>query len=161
MRRSALFGLLLLLPGCQSYVGSPLVGADDFIGDTHTFHLNPNAPVDAMAPPDAANLERVRGLEPTVEPVLADEGNIWPGPPAPMPTLADLEKAQMEEQGSPNAAPAITMPRGEPSPSTSPADDNDKPYTVKKGGGILIPNGDGTSTLVAPDGTVSTVPTPK
>jgi hypothetical protein len=30
-----------------------------------------------------------------------------------------------------------------------------------QGGGILIPNGNGTSTLVMPNGTISTVPTPK
>jgi hypothetical protein len=35
-------------------------------------------------------------------------------------------------------------------------------YTAPGGGmGIVVPNGNGTSTLIAPDGTVTTVPNPR
>ena len=36
MRRIALLGLIVLLPGCE-YASSPFVGFGGFIGDTHSF----------------------------------------------------------------------------------------------------------------------------
>ena len=75
MRRIALLGLTLLLPACESYVGNPLAGFGGFIGDTHTFHLNPNRPTG-----DAPNLLRAEGKDVEQEPLTPEPGNVWPAP---------------------------------------------------------------------------------
>ncbi len=89
MWRIALLGLTLLLPACESYVGNPLAGFGGFIGDTHTFHLNPNQPTG-----DAPNLLRAEGKDVEQEPLTPEAGNVWPRPAAPEPTLEDLERVQ-------------------------------------------------------------------
>jgi hypothetical protein len=105
MRRIALLGLILLLPGCK-YAGNPFDGFPGFIADTHSFHLNPNAPV-----AQSENERLVRGEDVTVEPLLPEKGNVWPGPPAPIPTLQDVQKLNNLE-----LLPAPTIPQQPPSP---------------------------------------------
>jgi hypothetical protein len=91
MRRIALLGLTILLPaalaGCQQFVGNPTVGMGGFIGDTMTTHLNPNAPA-----PVVENEKRVRGVAVAQAPLLPEKGEVWPGPPPPIPTLEDVQK---------------------------------------------------------------------
>ena len=111
MRRIA-FGLSLLLSGCNA-VGNPFVGFGGFIADTHTIKRGPNQPAG-----DSTNMQRVRGEEPTTEPLLPEPGNVWPGPPPPEPTLEDIQKMQNNE------IPDLPLPQLAPTPapgsSTSP-----------------------------------------
>lgn len=91
MRRIALLGLIVLLPGCQ-FAGNPLDGFTGFIGDTHTWHDYPTSPV-----AQSENEKRVRGVDMTVDPLLPEPGDVWPGPPAPIPTMQDLQNLNNQE----------------------------------------------------------------
>jgi hypothetical protein len=191
MRRFALLGLVLLLPGCTGFA--------DFMGDTMTYGTNPNAPVG-----DSENMRRARGLDAEVEPLMPEPGNIWPGPVAPMPTLQDLEKSGF--QPSPTGQPYTPdhrqpTPRGSSTPPGNvqpglppelqprpPSVSNSPParsqtgrevktpsgpgvtsggtsgyqtLTTPQGQSVVVPNGNGTSTVIHPDGTVETIPTPR
>jgi len=103
MRRNALsvsclLSACLLLSGCS--------GTTVFWGDTLGFAWNPNRPIG-----DSENMRRVRGLPADVPVLKPEEGNVWPGPAAPPPTLQDLEKQQNDLGGAqPNPAPGPFMP---------------------------------------------------
>jgi hypothetical protein len=206
MRQYALLGVLLLLPGCS--------GAYNFFSDTHNIVWNPNRPIG-----DSENIRRVRGLPPTLAPLAAEPGNVWPGPVPPEPTLSDLERdtAPLGNQTTPDTggnqsqtAPALpdhkqprpitngsSTPPGNTQPGlaplssgpTAPAPRSSVPgpgpvgnvYQTPQGpavgtrtqgnidtlsgpgrnGAIVVPNGNGTSTIINPDGSILTVPTPK
>lgn len=161
--RFALFGLTLMLPACSDYVSSPLAGAGGFITDTHSFHTNPNQPVS-----NAPNVQRVEGIDTTQEPLTPEEGDVWPGPVQPSPTLQDIEQEmQQEGDGSvmptrPLSAPTDASPAAMSSPDAAAAPRSAggmRSYSDGKGGtGIVVPNGNGTSTRVGADGTITTVP---
>jgi hypothetical protein len=186
MRRLALLGLLVLVSGCSDN------SFTNFLGDTQGFNTDPNAPIG-----NSETMRRVRAEPVNVAPLAPEPGNVWPGPPAPVPTLADIEKSTSPlplpqvpgEQPQPPArtAPYRTpgLPPGPaPGPVPPPMSSAPAPGTVVNtpkgpssvtGGtsqyqtlgspngnnGVLIPNGNGTSTLIRPDGSVTTVPTPK
>jgi hypothetical protein len=194
-RSLALPGLILLLTACQ-YAGNPLDGSGTFLGDTHDYRLNPNAPRG-----QALNLLRAEGGNPAAEPLTPQPGDIWPGPVQPTPTLQDIERQTMQEEqtghatqpvprGSsspPPSGPALIPPTMAPSPAPQPpVQPPSQPLTSRayptpngpvtgsqlgngvqtyldpKGGtGIIVPNGNGTSTLIGPDGSVTTVPNPR
>lgn len=192
MRRSALLGTLLLLSGCS--------GLGHFFQDTVSVPgQNPNATTGV-----SENLLRSRGEKPPEDVILPQNGNVWPGPPQPLPTLSDVSR-----NGGQNAGDLLggtgggTMPRGgsmslgEQSQihGGAPTDEsgfsggslsdsvpdpavrfraqhpqvpvggsgsaNSGSGNASGGGGagsdIVIPNGDGTSTVISPDGTVKTV----
>lgn len=112
MRRIALLGLLLALPGCT--------GFGEFLA--HTFApppLNPNLP---MA--DSENVRRALGQDTEFTPLAPEPGNVWPGAEAPTPTLADV--AKQENSGpargfAPTTVPGATpgLPAGrQPRPTT-------------------------------------------
>ena len=199
MWRTALLGLTLLLPACQTlkdntpldrvtgfvgdWVGEPLYDAADFvggmvgnpldgffgfIGDTHTYHLNPNRPSG-----DAPNILRAEGRQVGLEPLATEPGNVWPGPIAPDPTLQDIQRRQNEEERT-GQAPAPVLTGSSTSPTTrfyptpggtavgTQMGNGVQTYTDPKGGtGIVVPNGNGTSTLLGPDGAVTSVPAPR
>jgi hypothetical protein len=208
MRRLALIGLTLMLPGC-AYVGNPFSGFGGFIGDTHSFRTNPNRPTG-----NSENMRRSEGIEGRVEPLLPEPGNVWPGPTPPEPTLSDLQRQQNQEQvppqqppeqnqqqqqqqqqqpnrrprGSstppPSVQPGLPTVEGAPAPTpappgqapptgqvfqtpngpvvSNPGNNGIQTFTAPRGGqGIVIPNGNGTSTLIGPDGSVTTVPNPR
>ena len=188
MRRLALLGPLLLLPGCT--------GFGEFLN--HAFSppgTNPNRPG-----ADSETVRRVLGRLPDVDPLLPEPGNVWPGPEAPTPTLTDIARDQNDGTqrgfapttvpGAPPGLPAGRQPRpigpsngnvpAPPPPSSVPSPGPQgqvlqtprgpavdaggtrsyRQLTTPQGpGAILIPNGNGTSTLIRPDGSVSTVPT--
>jgi len=196
MRLAALVSLTLL-DGCS---GS---GFWRYQRDTLTIPgANPNLPVT-----DSENYLRSTGAklaEP--QPLLTEAGDVWPGPPAPVPTLKDLQKQQMADlndqsgTGAPNLTPLPTLPSlpgyeiqaqepGNPAPQVAfpggvanipgrrPAlitgdqtyhglgGMGSGPATTGSGiagnGPIVVPNGNGTSTVINPNGSVSTIPTPK
>jgi len=177
MRRSAfdgphLVGLALLLSGCS--------GAGDFIGDTFSPYSNPNRPLG-----DSETLQRVNGGAPVQPPPLLPEaGNVWPGPVKIQPSLQDV----MQQGGAvgpgglppPNVPPApalkplppgvapetnfpplpkVTIP---PAPPLGTAPLSRVPQTPAgtelSTKPIVIDNGNGTSTIIKPDGTIETVP---
>lgn len=177
MRRSALLGLTcLLLGGCQ-FAGNPFSGFGGFLYDTHTFKSNPNLP-----PGSDETMQRVQDKAVSVEPLLPEPGDVWPGPMKPIPTMEEMQKQDMQQLPPPNipATPPPMLfpgetsdaPYGKTPPAASPASPaksgptnatGTPTSTPPAGGGqgIMVPNGNGTSTLISPDGTIQTVPTPK
>lgn len=195
MRLTALLGTMmfptvLFLGGCS--------GLGKFLGDTITLPgMNPTMPFGV-----SENADRARGQQPAEPPILPNPGNVWPGPPAPLPSLNQASHAQgdalsgslgqaggasMHDGGSMSMGENQSISRGAISGADSfsgaapgasapgaPGDrgsgdhvpDASSRYRVKmtpgKGDSIIIPNGDGTSTVIGPDGTVKTVKgTPK
>lgn len=205
MQRAALFGLMLLLPGCT--------GVGEFLN--HTFSApgeNPNIPMT-----DSENTRRALGRATDVQPLTPEPGNVWPGQQSPEPTLADLNRqgeggtdrgfaptvVPGAEPGLPAGRQPRPAPRGSstppgsvqpgvsppPRPSVLPQPRSSVPSTGPAGGvvqtprgpavdtggtrgyrqlnvpgapgSIMVPNGNGTSTIISPDGTVQTVPTPR
>ena len=166
MRRIALLAMVLLLPGCT--------GFNTFA--EHTFgSSNPNRPK-----ADSENMSRVMGQDVAVQPLSPEPGNIWPGPPQPMPTLMSLLPENDMSTPSPGgasgtqpmpaapAAPSQGVPsgmyqgRGGPSAVTGSRPGYGTittPGSAKNS--IVVPNGNGTSTIIYPDGRVETVPTPR
>ena len=79
MRKVALFSLAMLLNGCSG------LGAS--LKDTITLPgANPSMPDG-----NSENMERVKGAMVATPPILPENGDVWPGPPAPLPTLRDVE----------------------------------------------------------------------
>ncbi len=208
MRRVLWLATALLLTGCS---GSGFYG---FLGDVHEVPgANPNLP-----PGASENTRKVEGDMSTPPPLLTEPGNIWPGPPPPQPSLADIERQQNSDfsqqqqypisgQGSPPSKPRRPYEKG----SSTPPENNQPPlpppgrpgvqsnvplppitrdstgttvlipgtgnatdtggttgYRTLTGhtpgiapGSIMVPNGNGTSTVIGPTGTVTTIPTPK
>ncbi len=195
MRRTALFAIVLLLPGCT--------GFGTFLD--HTFSApgyNPNIPMT-----DSENVRRALGRSPTFDPLGTEPGNVWPDLQEPTPTLADIQQEAASNGRSPTpraepdrqprrrgsstppgsvqpsfAAPIPNIPQ-RPAPRSfapgpgplgrvvptpgGPAVDSGgtsgyRQLTTPRGpGAIMVPNGNGTSTIINPDGTVETVPTPR
>ncbi|TWB10301.1 hypothetical protein [Gluconacetobacter diazotrophicus] len=172
MRRTAVLSWLvlpLLVPqaGCA--------GFGKLMADDATFPgANPNMPVG-----DAENLRRARGEAASDQPILPQGGNMWPGPPAPLPTLGDASREHAgPDDGLPADATGSELPEGgtlsageqaeirggvQGISGTPPAvvhDDSARYRSGQAASTIVIPNGDGTSTIIAPDGTVKTVKDP-
>jgi hypothetical protein len=190
MRRSALLGTLLLLGGCS--------GLGHFLGDTARIPgQNPNGSTGV-----SENVQRARGSDPAADAIVPQDGNVWPGPPQPLPTLSDVSRNGGQTDGG-LLGGATAMPRGgsmsmgeqnavhrgapldesglssgfsgggglsesvtDPSvkfrsqhPAAAPTGSGN---SNGNGGNIVIPNGDGTSTVISPDGSVKTIKgTPK
>ncbi|MFB9870646.1 hypothetical protein ACFFLJ_04765 [Acetobacter farinalis] len=162
MRKAALVGVCLVLSGCS--------GLGKFVSDTATLPgANPNAPSG-----DTLNMRRVRGYSTAETPLLPSGGDIWPGPPAPLPTLADVEKERSGTVlggsaglgGGPLLQDGGELSVGEPDGSsdsiTGKLPDAEPDAASRYGAQpesastIEIPNGDGTITLIHPDGSVTT-----
>ncbi len=163
----------LLLSGC-GFLG--------FINDTHNPEPHMNQPLG-----NSENMREIQG-RPVAAPVLLPEpGNVWPGPPPPVPSLEDL--ARQPETPVPalgpntpapvrSSLPGLIVPpvpphlqprpntnflNGPLSPTTGvvpPSQPVPPPPNANAKGNVVIPNGNGTSTVIAPDGTITTIPTP-
>ncbi len=191
MRRSALLGTLLLLSGCS--------GLGHFFQDTvRVPGQNPNATTGV-----SENLLRSRGERPSEDAILPQDGNVWPGPPQPLPTLSDVSRNGGSNAGDLLGSTGPTLPRGGsmslgeqnqiqggaptnesgfsggglsdsiPDPAVKFRSQHQQAQSGSNGGSngggsggssgtgagsdIVIPNGDGTSTVISPDGTVKTV----
>lgn len=192
MRRTLLLGTVLLLGGCS--------GLGHFLADTGTLPgANPNSTTGV-----SENLRRARGEKPDEAAIVPQAGDVWPGPPQPLPTLGDVAKngglgessavlgggmpnggsmSLGEKQSIRNGVPLENPTAGFsgggggslPSAVADPAEGfrhthplgvgpgaSEKGQDVKGadspvGSNIVIPNGDGTDTVISPDGTVKTV----
>lgn len=159
MRKAALVASLMVLSGCS--------GFDKWLGDTATLPgENPNAPHG-----DSETIRRVRGYSYAGTPLLPQGGNIWPGAPKPLPSLSDVasdhdslmpsgQKGELPDGGNLSVGEDVDNSfAGAGLPSQEP--DVAEKYGAGKGAGaaIEIPNGDGTTTIIHPDGTISTVKT--
>ena len=157
MRRIALLSLTTLIGGC---------GYNTWWNAPFTTGTNPNVPVE-----DSINLRRSMGEGVAVRPLTPEPGNIWPGPLPPPKSLQDLERQNIlsARPGSPvkGLPPArgpnpllAPMPGAsqEPLPAQRVGRPPDAPASDKR---IIVPNGNGTSTVIHPDGRIETIPTPK
>jgi hypothetical protein len=114
---------------------------------------------------------RVMGQGVAVTPLTTEPGDIWPGPLPPPKTLQDLEReapagaqpaaptkgSPLNRAGNPLLAP---LPNGTPGtpPDASVPPGQGQPQADRR---IIVPNGNGTSTVIYPDGRIETIPTPK
>jgi hypothetical protein len=152
MRRIALVSLTMMLSGCgyHTWWNPPFVTSQ-----------NTNLPVS-----NSVNMSRVRGEGVAVKPLTTEPGDIWPGPLPPPKTLQDMEReapvgsstvaptkgSPLDRAGNPLLAP---LPNGAPGSTPAPAG---QPQVDRR---IIVPNGNGTSTVIHPDGRIETIPTPK
>lgn len=203
MRRLTPLLLLVGLTGCT--------GLGEFFDHTFTNpRQNPNVPMT-----DSENVRRVRGLDPAIQPLEVEPGNVWPKFDTPDPTLEDVANNPGREDARgfepttvPGGRPGLpahrqpvpargsSTPPGQaqpgslqiPNPSLSPpppisnaprlpggvvntpqgpavdtgGTNNYRTLNTPSGpGAIVVPNGNGTSTVISPNGTVKTIPTPR
>lgn len=159
MRKAALVASLLVLSGCS--------GFDKWLTDTATLPgENPNMPRG-----ESETLRRVRGYSSVETPILPQAGDIWPGAPKPLPSLSDVAA---EKDNLPGVS--ADLPDGGKLTIGEDADDSfsgagarlpsvEPDVASKYGAGkapastLEIPNGDGTTTVIRPDGSISTVKT--
>jgi hypothetical protein len=152
MRRIALISLTML-SGC---------GFHTWWNAPFTTGYNPNVPVT-----NSVNMSRVKGRDVAVTPLTTEPGDIWPGPLPPPRSLQDLERqapassrvpgSPSDRAGNPLLAP---LPNGTPGSTTggAPTGTPGQPPVDRR---IIVPNGNGTSTVIHPDGRIETIPTPK
>lgn len=228
MRRPVLLASFLLasttlLAGCT--------GFHTFLDHTFTPPgRNPNLPQ-----ADAEDVRRALGRPAPVAPLMPEQGEVWPPPAAPAPTLGEVEKnPSLQDQFAPTTVPGERpglpaghepvptgrpteqppqlpnlnpQPRGSSTPPGTELPSSDQPLppdaltppalprqgaspsqrpggavqlpngvgvdtggtsgyrqlTLPNGqpGAIVVPNGNGTSTVIQPNGTVQTIPTPR
>ena len=179
MRRLAVLFPMLLLSGC---------GFGHFLGDSFTLPgADPNAPIGdsenmlrvrsqqvAIVPllPEPGN---VWPGPPPPEPTLSDiqrQQNQQPVTPPAVPALPDHRQPQPGgrlatpgQQQAPFLPGLSTTPAPTPAPGPGLAGTPAPPPVNNfrqspSTGNIVIPNGNGTSTVIGPNGAVSTIPTP-
>ena len=188
MRRLALLGLCLGLAGCgaDSPVHLPFVaGSDPYAptGASETVQVvQGHAPAVTPLRPSAGNVwPGPIKAQPTLE-TLEQEPMELPNQPAP-PSLprgsSTPASALPPVPAVPRVPPVPKTETGIPSPSRPPSSATTIPtrdgQAVPSGGtgsyrtvtlpngttGVMVPNGNGTSTIIRADGSVETVPTPK
>ena len=170
MRKAALLGVCLMMSGCA--------GFEKVMSDTTTYPgENPNAPAGSDL-----NMRRVRGQAASEVPILPQGGNVWPGPPDPLPTLEDVARGRIDQPVAatttatgPQLPDGQEMSIGEQASIHKGVVHNNLYGAAQTGAGsssataagrrpvpapIEIPNGDGTTTLVNSDGSISTIGTP-
>jgi hypothetical protein len=158
MRRLAVPLTMLVLAGCS--------GFGQFT--RHTFTIPGANP--ALPAGSSENMSRVESA-PTVTsvpPLETEAGNVWPGPPKPFPTLSEVEKQTQNGQvAMPYSSSGEGSGPGRGPSAFSPSNDQTSGSKYKMQSNpnapstITIPNGNGTSTVIGPDGSVKVIPTPK
>lgn len=205
MRRLTPLLLVVGLSGCT--------GFGEFLDHTFTSPTrNPDTP---MA--DSENVRRVRGLDPAIQPIEVEPGNVWPKFDTRDPTLEDIEanpgrensrgfeptvipggnpQLGLPDHRQPRPARGSSTPPGQVQPGLGPvsipsaapppptADAPPPPggvintpqgpavdtggtsfyrqlNTPSGPGAIIVPNGNGSSTIINPNGSIQTVPTPR
>lgn len=167
-------------PGADSETVRRVLGlapeVDPLMPESGNVWPGPEAPTPTLT--DIArdqNNETRRGFEPTTvpgaepglpagrQPRPATRGSTTPPPPVPIPGAPSIPQVQAPpppRSSVPSAGPqgAITQtPRG-PAVDAGGTSGYRQQTTPQGPGAILIPNGNGTSTLIRPDGSVDTVP---
>lgn len=112
MRRLALFGLLPFLAGCH-YAANPTVDEGKFLADVHSIYLNPNTP-----PPVTEDEKLAEGAPVLITPLTPEPGEVWPGPPPPIPTMQDVQSLTnmqfLPPANIPSAPPPPVFPQNAP-----------------------------------------------
>lgn len=175
MKKVAVLMLCLAANGCS--------GLEKHSEDTFWPFGDPNAPKS-----ESENFRRVRGDAVMEPPLLAQQGDVWPGQPDAVPTIKDMNdpksrfsrsfqhsiKGLNSDLDQQQLANGETLSLGErvdtekgvrrrssaSEPGSLPSHVPDKAPNYLEGPNrktVAIPNGDGTTTLVGPDGTVRVV----
>lgn len=174
MKKVAICMIWLVLSACSGIV--------KHTEDTFWPFDNPNAPKG-----ESENMRRIRGESVVAHPIVTEKGDIWPGQPDPVPTLQDvsnpdshfnetfhrslktlnddLDKQPFEDGESLSIGEEVSTRNGVRrnssaigSPLPSNVEDNAPAYLQGPNHDtVAIPNGDGTTTMVAPDGSVTIV----
>jgi hypothetical protein len=136
-------------------------------------------PGPAKPPPTLQDLEKQQSGETFgpppggTGPYLPDHRQPRPTPGSSTPPPSNQQQLPPEMQLAPpsvNAAPPTPGQEGRtvpPTPGeevpgvTTGGTSHYQTYTTPGGEGIMVPNGNGTSTIIRPNGTVETIPTPK
>jgi hypothetical protein len=158
MRRIVLTSLTAMLSGC---------GYNTWWNAPFSSGSNPNLPVT-----NSVNMSRVMGEGVAVTPLTTEPGDIWPGPLAPPKTLQDLQRESPDSLrpeaptvGSPLSRginPLLPpVPGGTPGAAPSSSTPGVGGVQTPTDRRIIVPNGNGTSTVIYPDGRIETIPTPK
>jgi hypothetical protein len=152
MPRIGWLGLTLSLGGC---------GYNTWWNPPFSTGYDPNVPV-----VDGVNMSRVMGRGVAVTPLKTEPGDIWPGPLPPPKTLQDLEKSTptgMQPEAPTKGSPLDRSgnPLLAPLPNENPGASAPGPGQPSGDRRIIVPNGNGTSTVIYPDGRIETIPTPK
>ncbi len=79
--------LTLAVPAAMALLLSGCAGVGNYLGSTLNPFGDPNAPKGY-----ALNMQRARGDDVAVAPVLPQPGDVWPGPVRPVPTLSDIQQ---------------------------------------------------------------------
>ena len=148
----------LVLLGLTSMLTLPLASCGDtWWNPPFTGGYNPHLPV-----VDSDNMRRVMGLDVPTAALQNEPGNVWPGPLPPTPTLSDLDTQGGATALPPPFAPRPTTPPPLPNTPARPRVDVSPGATASAPSGtpIVVPNGNGTSTVIHPDGRIETIPTP-
>ncbi len=184
MRLFGLFGLVLLLSGCSGawdFFGdthSLTWNPNQPIGDSENIRrvrgLSPQLPPIGPEPgnvwPGPVPPEpTLRDLERSNQPLGGPPGAVPPGTASP----SGVAAPGGQTPAAPGAGTVVPPPTRQPRPpagasATPPAAPAPRPGagTGKSGvtpanGSIVVPNGNGTSTVIGPDGSITTIPTPK
>lgn len=172
-KRAPVLALALSLGACSYMPEMPDIGMSSLFP---TF-----MPPTSVMTSDALTVQRVRGANPEVEPLLPESGNVWPAVEAPRPTLLGSADEAMRNiptyspelvQGAPAArspvpTPGVTQPRSpvgdvspparrtvSPAPAVRPANLSG-PASSIVGGGAVIRDGN-VETWIGPDGRTNT-----
>jgi hypothetical protein len=172
--RAPVLGLAIALGACSYMPEAPDIGLSRMFP---TF-----LPPTSVMTSDALTVQRVRGGNPPVEPLLPESGNVWPAVEAPRPTLLGNADEAMRNipayspalvQGAPPArspvpTPGVTEPRSpvgdvspparrtvSPAPPVRPANLSGPANTGPIGGGAVIRDGN-VETWIGPDGRTNT-----
>jgi hypothetical protein len=153
MRRFAILALLLPVTAC---------GYNTWWNAPFTTGRSPNTPTGT-----SDNFNRAAGHDVAVAPLNTTPGDVWPGPPPPVRTLKEImESGELSpgpllgDPGAPSqAAPAASQ--GYKTPVAHTLAPNRTATPPGGGTAIVVPNGNGTSTVINPDGTIQTIPTPR
>jgi hypothetical protein len=151
MRRLVPLGLVLLLPACN-YVGNPTDGSGTFLKNTLLPYANANRPQG-----DMPTMQRVTGRPIDAEPLLPEEGNVWPGPLPPAKTLGDLQREAGAPLGGVEPDPRTPLPRsGSSTPPMAPAPIAPLPRATTPAPQPLTPPRPGAGVLQTPSGPAMT-----
>jgi hypothetical protein len=149
MRRLALLGLTMT-------VALPLAGCGDtWWNPPLTGGYSPHRPVE-----ESDNIRRVQGMGVATAALQTEPGDVWPGPLPPTPTIGDMQDLNTQgalpppfEARDPNAPPLPNVPaRPRVTPPAAPS---------AAAAAIVVPNGNGTNTVIHPDGRIETIPAAK